>query len=67
MIKIYMYKDVKHQHPKKFPSFIIDATPDKEQEMFKVLYRDINVGNGDYIMMGPALFKKNLFNYAICV
>lgn len=67
MIKIYMYKDVEHKHIRKFPSFVIDAAPDKEQEMFKTLYRDMNVSNGDFIMIGPALFQKNLFHYAICV
>ena len=68
MIKIYLYKNIEHTKIKKFPSFEIEGpTSAAEQEMFKNLFRDICAGNTDYIFIGPAIFQKKLFNYAIMI
>lgn len=68
MIKIYLYKDSECKKPKKFPSFTIETGDIKaDQDLLTNLYSAVERGNTEFILVGPVIFRKKLFHYAINV
>lgn len=63
-IKIFLHK--KNGKVSRFPDFVIDFESDKEAyTAFAQLYKDVNIGNTQFVMCKAVVFSKEKFESAV--